>query len=70
MTTKKTYICNFCRKEHPPEAMAGLYWVGKNLEPRPVNQTENHLCRNCFASIDVAWDKYVQECKDNEILPG
>lgn len=59
MTTKRIYVCNFCRDEKPMEEMHGLYWMaGDTLEKRPAIQCENHLCLKCLFAITQTGKEY------------
>jgi hypothetical protein len=51
VTTKRTFECNFCRGEIPPEDGLGLLWKGTELEARPMREVENHLCRLCGKAL-------------------
>ena len=51
MTTKKTYYCNFCRKEIRDAAGVGLYWEGDAMIERLLMDVENHLCDKCVLAL-------------------
>jgi hypothetical protein len=53
---EKTYKCDWCRDQHPPDAMMGLKWVQTNNGPElskicPADAAPKHLCPNCVNQL-------------------
>ena len=67
MTTKRTYVCDFCRKETDDSSeFHGLKWSSSvRLTRCDAGRCEHHLCTVCLDAITEVGNEFRSERPDS-----